>query len=186
MPQEEARPDTWSALMASAQGGDRAAYRRLLSEIVPYLRAVARHALRDAVEAEDAVQDTLLTLHAMRHAYDARRPFKPWLLGIARHRISDRRRAGRRRAAREVVFDESYETIAAPPTNETVLLDGGAALAGALNQLPPGQRTALELLKLKEMSLKEAAAVSGMTVAALKVATHRGLARLRALLGDAP
>ena len=186
MPQEEAGPGAWSALMAAAQGGDRAAYRRLLSEIVPYLRAVARHALRDAVEAEDAVQDTLLTLHAMRHVYDPRRPFKPWLLGIARHRLSDRRRAGRRRAAREVVFDESYEPIAAPPTNETVLLDGGAALAGALSQLPPGQRTALELLKLREMSLKEAAAVSGMTVAALKVATHRGLARLRALLGNAP
>jgi len=30
-------------------------------------------------------------------------------------------------------------------------------------------------LKLKEMSLKEAAAVSGMTVAALKVASHRAL-----------
>jgi RNA polymerase sigma-70 factor (ECF subfamily) len=186
MPQEEAGPDPWSALMAWAQAGDREAYRRLLTGVVPYLRAVARQALRDPAEAEDAVQDVLLTLHAMRHVYDPRRPFKPWLIGIARHRIADRRRAGRRRGAREVRFDESHETIAAPPANETVLLDGGAALAGALERLPPGQRMALELLKLREMSLKEAAAASGMTVAALKVATHRGLARLRALLARAP
>ena len=41
----------------------------------------------------------------------------------------------------------------------------------------------IELLKLQEMSLKEAAAVSGMTVAALKVATHRALKTLRKVLG---
>jgi len=36
--------------------------------------------------------------------------------------------------------------------------------------------------KLQEKSLKEASAVSGMSVGALKVATHRGIAALRTLL----
>jgi RNA polymerase sigma-70 factor (ECF subfamily) len=39
------------------------------------------------------------------------------------------------------------------------------------------------MLKLEEMSLKEAAAASGMSVAALKVATHRGLKSLRKVFG---
>ena len=44
---------------------------------------------------------------------------------------------------------------------------------------------AIELLKLREMSLKEAAATTGMSIAALKVATHRALKALRKLLaGD--
>jgi RNA polymerase sigma-70 factor (ECF subfamily) len=39
------------------------------------------------------------------------------------------------------------------------------------------------MVKLEEMSLKEAAATSGMSVAALKVATHRGLKNLRKIFG---
>ena len=52
----------------------------------------------------------------------------------------------------------------------------------AVERLPLGQRDAIRMLKLREMSLKEAAAVSGMTVAALKVATHRALKNLRKIL----
>ena len=55
----------------------------------------------------------------------------------------------------------------------------------AIGVLPPGQRQAVELLKLKELSLKEAAAMTGMSVAALKVASHRGIKRLRELLASA-
>jgi RNA polymerase sigma-70 factor (ECF subfamily) len=56
-------------------------------------------------------------------------------------------------------------------------------LRDAVERLPPGQRDAIRMLKLQEMSLKEAAAVSGMTVAALKVATHRAVKSLRKVLG---
>jgi RNA polymerase sigma-70 factor (ECF subfamily) len=52
----------------------------------------------------------------------------------------------------------------------------------AIDRLPPGQRQAVELMKLKGLSLKEAAAESGLSVAALKVATHRAIASLRRAL----
>jgi RNA polymerase sigma-70 factor (ECF subfamily) len=55
-------------------------------------------------------------------------------------------------------------------------------LREAVDELPPGQRDAIRLLKLKGLSLKEAAAASGMSIAALKVATHRALKSLRKLL----
>jgi len=51
-----------------------------------------------------------------------------------------------------------------------------------VEKLPAGQRQAIRLLKLEEKSLKEAAAISGMTVASLKVATHRALISLRKIL----
>jgi RNA polymerase sigma-70 factor (ECF subfamily) len=38
------------------------------------------------------------------------------------------------------------------------------------------------MLKLRELSLKEAAAASGMSISALKVAVHRGIKGLRARL----
>ena len=48
--------------------------------------------------------------------------------------------------------------------------------------LPRGQREAIEMLKLREMSLKEASAASGTSIAALKVAAHRGMKALRKAL----
>ena len=67
----------WSVLMSAAQQGDRGSYRLLLQQIAPFVRALALRALRDRTEAEDAVQDVLLTLHARRDTYDPQRPFTP-------------------------------------------------------------------------------------------------------------
>jgi len=48
--------------------------------------------------------------------------------------------------------------------------------------LPPGQRQAVELLKLRELSLKEASALTGLSIGALKLATHRAMVSLRRTL----
>ena len=173
----------WSALMARAQDGDRAAYRRLLEEITPYLRRLAARHRALSGETEDAVQDILLTLHTVRHTYDPSRPFRPWLLAIARRRIVDRLRRRGTVVAFETELGPEHETIAATGPNLYALLSGRRGLRNAIEQLPSGQRQAVLLLKLRGLSLKEAASESGMSVAALKVASHRGLKALRVMLG---
>lgn len=174
-------PEEWAALMGLAQGGDSDAYRRLLIGITPYLRAIASRAHRNTNDAEDTVQDVLLTLHAVRHTYDASRPFKPWLAGVARHRVIDRLRALGRASTREVALELEHEAFSAVEISETFSFEA-RDLHAAIGSLPPRQRQAVTLLKLQEKSLKEAAAISGMTLGSLKVATHRGIASLRTLL----
>ncbi len=174
-------PDDWAALMVLAQGGDGAAYRRLLVGTTPYLRAIASRVHRNPSDAEDTVQDVLLTLHAVRHTYDGSPPFKPWLAGIARHRVIDRLWALGRASAREVALELEHEAFPAADTDPTGSFEA-QDLHAAIKSLPPGQRQAVTLLKLQEKSLKEAASVSGISVGALKVATHRGIAALRTLL----
>ena len=173
----------WSIYMAHAQGGDREAYRRLLEEITPYLRALAARRIQNRGDVEDAAQDALLTVHAVRHTYDPARPFGPWLVAIANRRIVDALRRRGRAGSREMPLDAEHETFAAPETNYHEAASEGRALREAVDNLPPGQRDAIRLLKLNEMSLKEAATASGMSVAALKVATHRALKNLRKMLG---
>ena len=173
----------WSIYMARAQAGDREAYRRLLEEIAPYLRSLAARLIQNRSDIEDAVQDALLTLHAVRHTYDPMRPFGPWLVAIARRRFVDGLRRRGRAASRETSLEVEHETFAAPETNFQEAAHDGRAVREALEGLPPGQREAIRMLKLEEMSLKEAAAASGMSVAALKVATHRGLKSLRKVFG---
>src|SRR6516165_8131212 len=172
----------WSTLMARAQDGDRQAYRTLLEDLAPYVRSLAARCFKEASDVEDAVQDVLLTVHLVRHAYDPSRPFGPWLLAIAHRRIIDRLRRETRRKGREIALSARHETFAEPSTNLHEGISDGADLAEAIERLPPEQRQAIKMLKLNEMSLKEAAAASGRSIVALKVATHRAVKSLRTML----
>ena len=181
-PEPAIRDTDWAILMAHAQDGDRSAYQRLLREITPYLRSLAARRHRDPNDIEDAVQDVLLTVHAIRNTFDPTRPFGPWLVTIANRRFIDRLRRQGRRRGRETPLMPEHETFSEPQANLEERPDRHE-LEKAINELPPMQRKAVQLLKLKEMSLREAAAQSGMSIAALKVATHRAVSSLRKMLG---
>ncbi|WP_292440037.1 sigma-70 family RNA polymerase sigma factor [Mesorhizobium sp.] len=173
----------WTILMARAQDGDSAAYLRLLEETTPYLRSLASRWYRDQRDIEDAVQDVFLTVHAIRHTYDPARPFGPWLVAIARRRFVDRLRRNTRQRAHEAPLTAEHETFAESEANIEESVDR-IGLDRLIERLPPKQQQAVSLLKLKEMSLKEAAKVSGMSIVSLKVATHRALKGLRRMLTD--
>lgn len=183
-----AEPDPWSGLMEAALAGDRRAYEALLRAAVPVIERFVRGQwpTAQAADIDDVVQETLRSLHAVRHTFQAGRPFLPWLLAIARHRLLDQRRSMRRRAARERAIEPADETFWAVPAN--TVYEGpvsGDVLAAAITQLPDRQRQAVELMGLREMTLKEAAAESGRSVTALKVASHRAIHSLRRALGVA-
>jgi RNA polymerase sigma factor (sigma-70 family) len=173
------------ALMQSAQNGDASSYAQLLKEITPLLRYVIRRqrSFLSAEDIEDLVQDILLSLHAVRATYDPERPFLPWLMAITRNRMVDSARRYGRRAAHEVQVENLEVTF----SDEAANIDAAAygdpeALRQAIETLPRGQREAIQMLKLREMSLKEAAAASGTSIGALKVSVHRAIASLRKAL----
>ena len=174
----------WSQWMALAQDGDGAAYQNLLAAVLPLVRAIVGKRINDPDKTEDVVQEVLMSVHKNRHTYDPGLPFKPWLSTIAQRRTVDALRKIYRQGARETLVDEYPETFLSDETNtlpeDDLVFALGDDLNRALETLPAGQRTAVELLKLREMSLKEASEASGMSVAALKVAMHRALKTLRA------
>lgn len=172
----------WGALMAASQDGDGAAYGRLLTEITPMLRRIVRRRWGDT-DCEDIVQEILISLHRVRHTYDPQRPFIPWLMAIAQFRVADAARKSARRTVHERPewsFEFGLPDVAAEEHDEPQ--GDPQLLRRAIANLPDGQRRAVELLKLEERSLKEAAAETGMSVGALKVAVHRGLKALRAAM----
>lgn len=186
MTDSHSRAGDLGELMRAAQAGDRAAYAALLRAVTPRIRQIVRRqrGFAGVAEVEDLVQDVLLSVHTVRATYDPKRPFGPWLLAIVRNRLVDGARRYARIARREIHIAEEDVTFFEPETNEQIgEVSDAAALRDAVRALPAGQRRAIELLKLEELSLKEAAEVSGTSVAALKVATHRAMATLRRTLG---
>jgi RNA polymerase sigma factor (sigma-70 family) len=176
----EAIQANWSLLMVRSQAGDGAAYKQLLEDVSPYLRALAARRLPAQADVEDVVQDILLTVHSIRATYDPALPFGPWLKAIAMRRINDRLRYQYRRNTRErEIFDD--EDFADEESVNLYAMDHDG-LRDAVRRLSPAERQAIRMLKLGELSLKEASTKSGLSVGALKVAAHRGMARLRMIL----
>jgi RNA polymerase sigma factor (sigma-70 family) len=170
-----------AAWMAAAQAGDRRAYERVLADSVALIRAVARRHGVAHDQLDDVVQETLLTLHRVRHTYDPARSYDAWLAALAGHRAIDGLRRRGRQAWREIGDDVAVARHAdgRDASVESERAQQAHRLRAAIAKLPPGQREAIEQLGLKELSLEEAAARTGRSAGALKVNLHRALKALR-------
>ena len=175
-------------LMRAAQDGDAASYQALLRGCIPVIAMIARQQGLSSDRVDDAVQETLITIHRARATYDPRRLFLPWLHAIARRRAIDCLRTHGRASGREVHDPAAYETYAdaGAEAGETIdRQDRERALRGAVSRLPAGQRQAVELLALRERSLEQAAAETGRNKVALKVNLHRAIRTLRTRMKQA-
>jgi len=176
----------WSAMMVRAQAGDRIAYQTLLQECLPVVERVVRRQGVQADRLDDVVQEALVTVHRARHTYDPSRSFAGWLCMIAQRRAIDALRRRNRQDRREVFAPFAYEAHSDPAADgaERWEMAGRTrALGEAIADLPSGQREAVEHLALRELSLDEAAALTGRSKGALKVNLHRALKSLRSRLG---
>ncbi|GLQ95999.1 RNA polymerase sigma factor [Dyella mobilis] len=167
--------------MAAAQAGDQRAYARLLTDSVALIRAVARRQGVAVDALDDVVQETLLTVHRVRHTFDPTRSYDAWLAAIASRRAIDALRSHGRRDRREVHDERAYDMHADrdDASAETERAQQAGRLREAIDALPPGQREAVEQLGLRERSLAEAAEHTGRKTGALKVNLHRALKTLR-------
>ncbi|WP_209425254.1 sigma-70 family RNA polymerase sigma factor [Pararhodobacter sp. SW119] len=174
------------ALMRAAQAGDERAYRALLEEVALRMRRLvcARAPWLGRADVEDIVQDILLALHSARATWDPARPFMPWIAGIARNRLADHAR----RYVRRQAFDEAAQDLAevfstTPGQTHAEGVVNLMSVRRAMDGLTSGERDAFELVRLRQMSLAEAATKRGSTVGAMKVAVHRATLKLRAAVG---
>ena len=93
-----------------------------------------------------------------------------------------RRRGRADRLLKEMAaIAETFSGSRANSSSEEVM--NGMSMERALLELSEIERRAFTLVRLRGMSLDEAAGSSGSTVAAIKVAVHRAARKLQALVG---
>ena len=174
------RESQFKALMQSGLAGDAAAWRVLLTDLGGYLRPFFAHRLFDGgSDAEDLVQETLIAIHAKRATWDPSQSFTGWAYAIARHKLVDHLRRQGRRPTHPL---EEASALFAEHTVE----DGAtiADLGRCLSLLPARQRRLIEDVRLKGLSVTEAAERHGYSVTAAKVSLHRSLKTLTARFAE--
>jgi len=171
--------DVWGDWMRLALRGDAAAYRQLLHALTPALRALVRRAVSSAgsmADTEDIVQEILLAVHLKRGNWDQSLPFRPWVYGVARHKIID---AHRRRGRHVSMPIEDIEAMAGASVEVDHAPPGEAERW--LNRLGPRDQAIVRGMAIEEHSAAEVGRRLDMQEGAVRVALHRALKKLAAL-----
>jgi RNA polymerase sigma-70 factor, ECF subfamily len=197
-------PDTEELLRRSA-AGDHAARGALLQRHRGRLRRMVALRLDPRLAARldpsDVVQEALAEADRRLDGYvrDRPLPFYPWLRQLAADRLADAHRRHLRAARRAVhreeapagLPDSSAEELAerllargAGPSEAARRQELRGRVRAALAALPAADREVLALRHLEGLSALEAAAVLGLSEAAVKSRALRAMQRLRGLLGD--
>ncbi len=154
--------------------------------MLPHLDAaynLARWLLRDAHDAEDAVQDAFLR---------AQRAFgrfrgddgRAWLLTIVRHTCYSRLRQNRREPAPEMFDDETHGSAHDPAEANAVAWREvkSALLQQALEQLPAEFREVIVLHELEGLAYREIAAITALPAGTVMSRLSRARAKLQSEL----
>jgi RNA polymerase sigma-70 factor (ECF subfamily) len=176
------REERLRALMCAGLDGDADAHRELLLELSSLLRGYFRSRLlrfhRGPVEAEDLVQEVLMAVHTRRDTYDRSQLLTPWVHAIAGYKFVDYLRRTKE-SVKDAPADDAAHLTA---RNDFDSVESGHDLETLLAQLRPKARRAIRYVKLQGLSVREAAARTGMSESAVKVSVHRGLKALSALV----
>ena len=170
-------------LLRAALAGDQRAYGRFLQEITPILRGIVR-ARGDQFGPEgqeDIVQDILLSVHAKRHTWTVTAPVLPWLYAIARYKVIDAQR--RRRHRNHDPLDPLIDRIAAEPHADDVTAAMAARDSAVLiDQLDQRSARIVRAVSIEGNSTAEVGERLSMSEGAVRVALHRAIKRLGAIV----
>ncbi len=167
------------ALVTAIRSGDQSAMAALYDRYSPIVYSVALRVLQDTGAAEDILQDIFMQLWRNPGAFDASRGnMGAWLAVIARHRAID---ALRRRRPENDIEDVvvSVETDFAGDADRSRAM---VRVRGALETMPPPQRSALEMAYFEGLSHSEIAEKTGEPLGTIKTRIRSGLQSLRKVL----
>jgi RNA polymerase sigma-70 factor (ECF subfamily) len=145
-------------------------FQRDLVALIPQLRAFAYWLCKRQEQAEDLTQETLAKAWRARAGFEPGTNLKAWAFFILRNEFYSQRR----RAWRQMHWDEvKGERIAAPADGQLWALEL-CDTAEALHTLPDGQREALVLVGAGGLSYQDAAKICGTRLGTLKSRVARG------------
>jgi RNA polymerase sigma-70 factor (ECF subfamily) len=167
-------------------GGDESALGELYDLWSQRVHTLAFWILKDADDAEDVVEETFWQIWRTADRYQGGRSAgSTWIMMIARSRALDRLRARKRRAdwtaapATVSALQDQFDDGSPEQPGSRVEGQQQAQLATALADLPPEQRTALELAYFEGLSHGEIAEQTAQPLGTVKTRIRLAMQKLR-------
>jgi RNA polymerase sigma-70 factor (ECF subfamily) len=164
-------------MLAVRDARDRAAFGQLFDHYAPRLKGFVIRSGAPPAQAEDVVQDVMLTVWRKASTFDPHRAqVSSWIYQIARNRQIDILRKENRPVPEELADEVETETDA----SQVLAMEQEAkTLRAALSRLKPGQREMVEKAYLGELSHSEIQAETGLPLGTIKSRIRLGLEKLR-------
>jgi RNA polymerase sigma-70 factor (ECF subfamily) len=155
---------------------------------------IAYQYLRDAADADEAVQDAFVKVFSHITGYREAWPFEVWFTRILINGCLDRRKARGRRdrwfaGDEPTSADEARASAAGPaadPEHRLLARERRAKIAAAVDRLDGRQRTVFMLCHYGDCTPREISAMTGLNESTVRVHLFRAARRLRTLLGGKP
>src|SRR5262245_9383970 len=156
---------------------------------------IAYQYLRDAAEADEAVQDAFVKVFSHITSYRETWPFEVWFTRILINGCLDRRKA---RARRDRWFVDAPVSQAddarvggagageGDPERKLLARERRARIADAIDRLDGRQRTVFMLCHYGDCTPREVSAMTGLNESTVRVHLFRAARKLRGLLGGKP
>jgi len=191
-------PEAETALAATVQNlvasGDQAGARELFSQIVgrQQRRAsrIAWHYLRDAADADEAVQDAFVKAYTHIGSFQPTLSFEVWFTRILINGCLDRQKARTRRSRWMMpvsdMADRDQDTIARAsrpgersPEDLLIASEWRERLTAAVKRLPGRQRLVFLLCHYADHSTRDVAEMIGLNESTVRVHLFRAVRKLR-------
>ncbi len=183
-------------LVQRIKSGQEDAFEQMVDRYHARVYSLSYGVLRNAEDAEEATQDTFLTLYRKIGTFDESKKFFSWFYRVALNQAYSRAR--RRRPTAAVPIEDylprfsSDGHIASPelPDWSTSIEDGAIAreLAGRAGEfiadLPPAYRDVIWMYDVEEMSTSDIAETLEISIPALKSRLHRARLYVRQRLAE--
>ncbi|MGB7318951.1 MAG: sigma-70 family RNA polymerase sigma factor [Planktotalea sp.] len=173
--QETSQLTVW--LIAVRDQRDRAAFGALFDYLAPRLKGFVMRNGTGAAQAEEIVQDVMLTVWRKASMFDPHRAqASAWIYQIARNRQIDIIRKENRPVPDELTLNPDTE----PDASQILAFDQEAEqLRAAIDQLHPDQKEMIEKAYIGDLSHQEISAQTGLPLGTVKSRIRLGLNRLR-------
>jgi RNA polymerase sigma-70 factor, ECF subfamily len=176
------------------QGCDEEARERFGELVAMHQRRASRIAyqcLRDASEADEAVQDAFVKVFTRIESYREAWPFEVWFTRILINGCLDRRKALSRRerwlVKSEISIGDEARLSAgrgtADPERRLLARERREQIAAAIDRLDGRQRTVFVLCHYGDYTPREVSAMTGLNESTVRVHLFRASRKLRGLLG---
>jgi len=178
-------------LISGLKRGEEAAFRRLVEVHGDTLYRLALDILQDPSDAEDALQEVFIRVHASIGSFRGESRLATWLYRIAVHKALEKARSrkfrlGLRRLLPSWMPVEGERGASGwmHPGIRMEDRDKARALMHAIADLPERQRIAFTLIQVQGLTYEEVCAIMGLGRKAVESLISRAKVSLRKKLGD--